>query len=236
MCGRYATTRSAADLGDFFAAYDDSVGLAPDWNVAPTDPVPVVRMSQRRGARVLATARWGLVPHWAGDTRRAASMINARSETVATSPAFAPSFAKRRCLVPADGWFEWTRRGPGKQAHFMTPVDGSVLAFAGLWAAWGRGDDEPLITCSVLTTAAVGDLASVHDRMPLILPADRWEPWLAGGGDGASLLEPPAPEVLAGIVIRPVGPAVGNVRNNGPELVAPIPEQWSSTVTEPTLF
>ena len=221
MCGRYATTRSAADLSDFFEAYDDTVSLAADWNVAPTDPVPVVRMSQRRGERVLATARWGLVPHWATDTRRAAGMINARAETVATSPAFAPSFARRRCLVPADGWYEWTRQGAAKQARFMTPRDGSVLAFAGLWSAWGSGD-EPLITCSVLTTAALGALATVHDRMPLILPAGRWQPWLAGGGDPAELLAPADAEVLDGIAIRPVGAAVGNVRNNGPELVAPV--------------
>jgi putative SOS response-associated peptidase YedK len=235
MCGRYATTRSAADLSAFFEAYDDSVGLAADWNVAPTDPVPLVRMSQRRAARVLGTARWGLVPHWAADTRRAASMINARSETVATSPAFAPSFARRRCLIPADGWFEWVRRDGTKQAHYLTPADGSVLAFAGLWSAWGSGD-EPLITCSVLTTAAVGDLARVHDRMPLVLSARRWEPWLAGGGDPAELLAPPGPEILDRITVRAVGPAVGNVRNNGPELVAPATVEQHGEATELTLF
>jgi putative SOS response-associated peptidase YedK len=218
MCGRYATTRSAADLSDFFEAYDDTVQLAADWNVAPTDPVPVVRMSQRRDARVLATARWGLVPHWATDTRRAASMINARSETVVSSPAFAPSFAKRRCLVPADGWYEWTRRGAAKQAHYLTPADGSVLAFAGLWSAWGG---EPLITCTVLTAAAVGALAEVHDRMPLILPAERWEGWLAGGGDPVEQLRPMPVDALAAIDVRPVRPDVGNVRNNGPQLLEP---------------
>jgi putative SOS response-associated peptidase YedK len=235
MCGRYATTRSAADLSGFFEAYDDTVGLAASWNVAPTDPVPLVRMSQRRGERVLATARWGLVPHWAKDTRRAAGMINARSETVATSPAFAPSFARRRCLVPADGWYEWTRNGTGKQAHFMTPADGTTLAFAGLWSAWGSGD-EPLVTCSVLTTAALGALAGVHDRMPLILPPERWALWLAGGGDPAELLVAPGPGVLDGIAIRPVGPAVGNVRNNGPELVVPVPVDQPLDLTDVTLF
>jgi putative SOS response-associated peptidase YedK len=239
MCGRYATTRSAADLSAFFEAYDDTVELAADWNVAPTDPVPVVRMSQRRGERVLATARWGLVPHWAADTRRAAGMINARSETVATSPAFAPSFAKRRCLIPADGWYEWVRTGKVKQAHYMTPADGSVLAFAGLWSAWGNGA-EPLITCSVLTTAAQGDLARVHDRMPLILPAARWASWLAGGGDPVTLLAPPQERLLAGIEVRAVRPAVGNVRNNGPDLVAPMavetPAEQVGNPTELTLF
>jgi len=218
MCGRYATTRSEADLSDLFEAIDVTEGLGPSWNVAPTDPVPVVRVSQSHDARVLDTARWGLVPPWSTDTRGAARMINARAETVATSPAFAPSFARRRCLVPADGWFEWIRDGKQKQAFYMTPADGSALAFAGIWSPWGP---ESLLTCSVLTTAAVGGLARVHDRMPLILPAERWPDWLAGGGDPAELLQPMTQSELESIEVRPVGAAVGNVRNNGPHLLEP---------------
>ena len=216
MCGRYATTRSDADLTLLFDAVDVTEGLAPSWNVAPTDPVPLVRVSTSHDARVLDTARWGLVPPWAADLRGGARMINARAETVATSRAFAPSFARRRCLVPADGWYEWVPAGKGKQAYYLTPADGSVLAFAGLWSAWGP---ESVLTCSVLTTAALGDLARVHARMPLILPARRWAAWLAGGGDGAELLAPMAPVELAAIEVRAVRPAVGNVRNNGPELI-----------------
>lgn len=218
MCGRYATTRSEADLSDLFDALDVTEDLAPSWNVAPTDPVPVVRVSQSRDARVLDTARWGLVPPWATDLRGGARMINARSETVATSPAFAPSFARRRCLVPADGWYEWIRSGNQRRAFYMTPADGSPLAFAGVWSAWGP---ESVLTCSVLTTAAAGELRRVHDRMPLILPRERWAGWLAGGGDPAELLQPMTERELAAIEVRPVGPAVGNVRNNGPELLAP---------------
>jgi putative SOS response-associated peptidase YedK len=243
MCGRYATTRSATDLSAFFEAYDVTSGLEADYNVAPTEPVPVVRMSARRGARVLDTARWGLVPPWAADLRGGARMINARSETVATSRAFAPSFARRRCLVPADGWFEWVRKGRERQAFYLTPGDGSVLAFAGLWSAWGDGP-EPLLTCSVLTTAALGPLTRVHERMPLILPAQRWQAWLAGGGDAESLLRPPSPAELEAIEIRPVGPAVGNVRNNGPDLVSAVtpmddhddPPATVGFPTEATLF
>ncbi|WP_433370035.1 SOS response-associated peptidase [Actinoplanes sp. CA-142083] len=223
MCGRYATTRSEADLSDLFEAVDVTEGLGPSWNVAPTDPVPVVRLSLSHDARVLDKARWGLVPPWAKDTRGAARMINARSETVATSPAFAPSFARRRCLVPADGWFEWLRDGKQKQAYYMTPADGSPLAFAGIWAPWGP---ESLLTCSVLTTAATGHLKRVHDRMPLILPRDRWSAWLGGdndgdGGDAEGLLRPMTERELEAIELRPVGPAVGNVRNNGPHLLEP---------------
>ncbi|MBL7255017.1 SOS response-associated peptidase [Paractinoplanes lichenicola] len=226
MCGRYATTRSEADLEDLFEAVSVAEQAAPSWNVAPTDPVPVIRVSATHEARVVDRARWGLVPPWAKDLRAGARMINARSETVATSRAFAPSFARRRCLVPADGWFEWVERKP----HYMTPADGSVLAFAGIWTTWGP---DSVLTCSVLTTAAVGELARVHDRMPLILPATRWPSWLAGGGDPAELLTPLSPAELAAIEIRPVRPDVGNVRNNGPQLLEPPP---TPDTTPATLF
>ena len=175
-----------------------------------------MRVSQSHDARVLDTARWGLLPPWAKDPRAGSRMINARAETVATSPAFAPSFARRRCLVPADGWFEWVRDGKRKQAYYMTPADGSVLAFAGLWSAWGP---ESMLTCSVLTTAARGGLARVHDRMPLILPRERWADWLAGGGDPGDLLRPMTDGELAAVDVRPLRPDVGNVRNNGPHLL-----------------
>ncbi|MBO3736470.1 SOS response-associated peptidase [Actinoplanes flavus] len=221
MCGRYATTRSNADLTRLFEAVDVAEPLRASWNVAPTDPVPLIRMSKEHEGRVLDTARWGLVPHWAKDLKIGARMINARAETVAEMRSFAPSFAKRRCLVPADGWFEWVRDGKEKQAFYMTPADGSPLAFAGLWSAWGP---ESVLTCSVVTTAALGGLAKVHDRMPLILPPERWADWLAGGGEPERLLRPPSVPELEAIEIRPVGPTVGNVRNNGPQLIEPDPQ------------
>jgi putative SOS response-associated peptidase YedK len=218
MCGRYATTRSAADLSALFDASDEIPdGLAADFNVAPTDPVPIVRRSRRVDRPVLSVARWGLVPSWAKDSRGAARMINARAETVATTPAYAASFAARRCLVPADGWYEWVRLTPKqRQPYFMTRRDGGVLAFAGLWTVWG----DRLLTCSVVTTAAVGDLARIHHRMPLIVAADRFRHWLDADAAAASaLLATPSPETLAAVEIRPVGAAVGDVRNDGPQLV-----------------
>jgi putative SOS response-associated peptidase YedK len=227
MCGRYATTRSDTDLTLLFDAVSDTEQLVPSWNVAPTDPVPVIRVSQRREARVLDSARWGLVPPWAADLRGAARMINARAETVATSPAFAPSFAKRRCLVPADGWYEWVRDGKQRQAYYMTPADGGPLAFAGLWSMFRN----EVLTCTIVTTAALGGLARVHDRMPLILPPDRWPSWLAGGGDPIEALRPLPPAALDAIEVRPVRPDVGNVRNNGPELItAPVPDPAEQTL------
>lgn len=244
MCGRYATTRNSTDLSALFESYDDTGGeLVADYNVAPTDRVPIVRMAappteahdSGAGAvpddeadtpqrvRTLCLARWGLVPAWAKDTRGAARMINARAETVATTRAYAQSFARRRCLIPADGWYEWLRRDDAtKQPYFMARTDGGILAFAGIWSIWSRGD-ERLLTCSVITTQARGDLALVHDRMPLLLPPRRWAAWLAGGGDPVELLAPPSDEALAAIEIRPVGRAVGDVRNNGPELIARVP-------------
>jgi putative SOS response-associated peptidase YedK len=228
MCGRYATTSSDADLTLLFDAVNVTEQLAPSWNVAPTDPVPLIRVSQRHAARVLDTARWGLLPPWATDPRGGARMINARAETVATSPAFAPSFAKRRCLVPADGWYEWIRDGKKRQAYYLTPADGSPLAFAGLWSMSANA----VLTCSIVTTAALGGLARVHDRMPLILAPERWSSWLAGGGDPATMLLPPSPAALDAIEVRAVRPDVGNVRNNGPDLItAPVPD-----AVEPTLF
>jgi putative SOS response-associated peptidase YedK len=222
MCGRYATTRSAVDLAVLFEALDETGGaLAPDYNVAPTDPVPIVHTPRAAlGNRVLSVARWGLVPHWAKDPRIGARMINARIETVATTSAYARAFRNRRCLVPADGWYEWRRTpdGRGKQAFFMTSPAGSGLTFAGLCASTPAG----LLTCTVLTAPAAGELASVHDRMPVLLPTDRWADWLSGP-DPEWLLEPAAAAdraaQAAAVEIRPVGPAVGDVRNDGPSLI-----------------
>lgn len=238
MCGRYATARSSGDLARLFDAVDETDGrLVADFNVAPTDPVPVVRWGSRQpGGRALTVARWGLVPHWARDPRSGPRMINARAETVATSAAYAPSFAHRRCLVPADGWYEWVRLATGrKQPYFMTPADGGVLAFAGLWAAAGE-----LVTCTIVTVPAAGGLAAVHHRMPLVLSRDRWPQWLRGAADDPALLAPPSPDVLAALEIRPVGPAVGDVRNDGPHLVARVdtfvPRAAGHDNPEPTLF
>jgi putative SOS response-associated peptidase YedK len=231
MCGRYATTRSSADLAALFDADDETGdGLEPDYNVAPTDPVPIVRMSRSAGGRVLSRVSWGLVPAYAKDTRGGARLINARVETVATSGAFAPSFAKRRCLVPADGWFEWQKRGPKeKQPFFMTDPDGDVLAFAGIWAVWGSGDAR-LLTCSVVTIPAIGELAAVHDRMPFVLPLERWDEWMnADANDVDRLLAQPSEEFVRNLEIRPVGPDVGDVRNDGPSLIARVSAPISTT-------
>jgi putative SOS response-associated peptidase YedK len=239
MCGRYASTRSAADLATLFDADDETGdGLRPDYNIAPTDPAPIIRTSARVGGRVLTVARWGLVPPWARDASGAARMINARAESVADSRAFGRSYAQRRCLVPADGWYEWRPSGGGrraKQPYFMTRPEGLVLG--GIWSTWAIDGCNPMFTFSILTLPAEGDLVLVHDRMPLVLEPSRWVAWLAGAD--SSPPSAPSPEYRAGIEIRPVSPAVGDVRNDGPDLLRAVVAQplSASTVDQPeTLF
>jgi putative SOS response-associated peptidase YedK len=239
MCGRYASTRSAVDLIALFDALDETDGgwSAPDYNVAPTDPVPIVRHTARTPEPVLSVARWGLVPPWAADTSGAARMINARAETVATSRAFARSFAQRRCLVPADGWYEWrsTNSGPrGKQPYFMTRHDGQCFAFGGIWTAFEAHGIRTL-TFSILTLPAAGALSFVHDRMPLVLAPQDWTRWLTTT-DPTGLLHPPDPAYAAGIALRAVSNAVGDVRNDGPELIREVPVITPVDDCAPTLF
>jgi putative SOS response-associated peptidase YedK len=222
MCGRYASARSPDELTLVFDALDGTAGEVPppDYNVAPTKPVYAVR--SRDTSRRLDVLTWGLVPSWAKDRTIGSRLLNARAETLGDKPAFRSAFARRRCLIPADGWYEWAPRehGPGRQPYYLTPADGSVLAFAGLWEVWGTAEDR-LLTCTVVTTASQGALTDVHDRMPLVLPPDRWATWLGEGPERspADLLAPTPAEMVGALEIRPVGPEVGNVRNNGADLV-----------------
>ena len=232
MCGRYVVTRSAEDLiAEFEAtALLGRDAIVADYNIAPTDPVPIVLTRHRPGdrggpvLRQLRVARWGLVPSFAPDRGGAARRINARAETAARLPAFRSALSRRRCLVPADGWYEWAvADGGGRQPYFLTPADQSLLAFAGLYEFWGPAESR-LLTCSIVTTTAVGELARVHDRMPLLLPRSGWAGWLdPARTDPGPLLAPPSPDLVARLELRPVGPAVGNVANDGPQLIEPVP-------------
>lgn len=215
MCGRYANAASTAALVDEFDV-DETIGdeLPPSWNIAPTDPVRVVLQSHGDGSiesRQLTLMRWGLVPPWAADESIGARLINARAETVTTTPAFRAAAAARRCLVPADGWYEWA---PGGQPYYLaTSGPGGVLAFAGLYERRrGRA------TCAIVTTGAVGRLSDIHDRMPLVLPRAAWASWLDPDRADPGGLLAPAGWLVDGLELRPVGKAVGNVANNGPEL------------------
>jgi putative SOS response-associated peptidase YedK len=235
MCGRYASTRGRQELIDFFGIDDDEGDeLEPDFNVAPTKPVPVVLT---REARELHVARWGLVPFWAKDASIGARLINARVETVHEKPAFRRAFAKRRCLVPADGYYEWQTSDSGaKQPFFIRPADGGVLVMAGLYEVWRRAD-ERLLSCTVITTEATGDVGRIHDRMPMLVEPGRFAAWLdpslTGPDEARSLLRPATPGRLRS---HEVSTAVNKVRNNGPELVKPLPQMGSSPNTSHTLF
>ena len=228
MCGRYASARSVDDIASAFGISDEDIDTppAPDWNVAPTKPVGVVVV--RAGRRVLASARWGLVPSWASAPSIGARLINARLETITEKPAFRDALATRRCLLPADGWYEWASRGDGsRQPYYLAPPDGALLAFAGLWEVWYDGEGKPLVSTTIVTGPAPDDLRAVHDRAPVVLDRGRWDRWLDPATTGPEAMLTPTP---AGVVVpRTVSTAVGDVRVNGPELTAPVdvPEQQS---------
>ncbi|CAM3145047.1 SOS response-associated peptidase [Stackebrandtia soli] len=240
MCGRYASTRSSTDLATLFDAVDDTDGrVVPGFNIAPTMPVPIVRRSRRKEERVVSAAVWGLVPPWAADPSSGARMINARVETVTTARSYRTPFRRKRCLVPADGWYEWQKLSNGKkQPYYMTDPSGDPLVFAGLWEFWGRGD-EGIMTCTVLTTEAVGDFARVHDRMPFVLAPERIPAWLGEvDAEVDELLRPAGMSYLSGIESRPVSRAVGNVRNDGPQLIerSELSSEGGEETQQQTLF
>lgn len=180
--------------------------------------------------RRIAGMRWGLVPSWAKDPSVGNRMINARAESLAQKPAFRKPLAKRRCLIPASGYFEWRKGAPGvgaakttrKQPFYVTPADGSTMAFAGLWEFWKSPDGRWLRSMTIVTTEAVGDLVEIHDRMPLILPASEWDAWLDPANDAGAvtpLLTPPSAALVAELELRPISDRVGNVANDDPSLL-----------------
>jgi len=219
MCGRYADFLTDQELADAFSiamAADDDRLLPPSFNVAPTQRVRVVRPSD--AGLTLDVAAWGLVPSWAKDPSIGSRIINARLETVAEKPSFRTAFAKRRCIVPASGYYEWQAGPDGKRPFYIHPADDAVLAFAGLLEAWRRSpDDDWLITCAILTTAARGPMTEIHDRQPVMMRTDAWVAWLDTASTKDTLFaaaDADAPE----LAWHEVGKAVGNVRNNSPEL------------------
>lgn len=233
MCGRYAAAKDTATLVEEFAveAVVDPVP-DPNYNVAPTNQVAFVverPLDDATIQRQLRTAQWGLVPSWAKDPGIGSRMINARWENVAQKPAFRAAFVKRRCLIPADGYFEWYAPPvlpggpkPRKQPYFIHRSDGADLALAGLYEFWRAGpQDEWLVTVTVLTTDATGPLAAIHDRMPLVIDQAGYSEWLDPGGRVGSDFHALLP--VDALVAYPVSTAVNSVRNNSPELLDPIP-------------
>jgi putative SOS response-associated peptidase YedK len=241
MCGRYASARKRQELIEEFEVGLDGTSeeLYADYNVAPTKKVYAVLTrpeepeeggeGEPEPTRQLRVLKWGLVPSWAKDPSIGSRMINARVETLAEKPAFRKAFARRRCLLPADGYYEWYRADKkNKQPYFIHPSDGGVMAMAGLYEFWKdptRADDDPmkwLISCTVITTTAEDALGHIHDRMPVIIGRDRWADWLDPGrtepGKVLDLLDTGLP---SGLAAYPVSSEVNSVRNNGPQLIEP---------------
>ena len=227
MCGRYVSASPPDEVARYFDAEPPAeAAIEPSWNVAPTNDVYVVL--EDGGIRRLAPHHWGLVPFWAKAPNVGAKMINARAEGLADKNAYKHAFRKRRCIVPADGFFEW-RKVPGqkaKQPYFIHRADGEPLAFAGLWEEWKgpeRDGSQRLRSTTIITTDANETMAPIHDRMPVILPPSAWEQWLDPANadlDTLGRLLVPAPAHL--LVVQPVSLDVGNVRNDGPHLIEPI--------------
>ena len=233
MCGRFIASTPSDELARYLGAREPTAesSLRPSFNVAPTQLIHAAHEST--GERRLDVFRWGLVPSWAKDSRTGSPLINARSETAHSKPSFRNAFSKRRCIIAADGFYEWQRhRGTKhKQPMLIRHRDRIPFAFAGLWETWqGSGvvegahqDEERLRTCAILTCAANAKMALVHDRMPVILPSEAWDFWLdPHNTDRAALraLMLPSPEET--LSIHPVSVEVNNARNNGPHLLEPI--------------
>lgn len=250
MCGRYAAAKDPDALVEEFEVTESLVEkpLAPDYNVAPTKNVYSVLSSRPKNAdaestptRKLRVLRWGLVPSWAKDPSIGSRMINARVETVAEKRSFKRAFATRRCLLPADGYYEWytprsdggpkTKAGkPLKQPFFIHRSDGRSLAMAGLYEWWldksrDREDERAwLLTATIITTSSTDELGRIHDRMPLVVEPGNWEQWLDADQSDPTELQPlMAPAIATSMQAYPVSTNVNNVRNNGPELIEPLP-------------
>jgi putative SOS response-associated peptidase YedK len=232
MCGRFAQPRSSEELARLFHARPAAEIAGDRFNVAPTDEVAAV--VEHHGERIVDAFRWGLVPFFAKSAKDGARLINARAETVETSPAFRTAFARHRCIIPADAFYEWRReRDPatGKiirsEPFAVRRTDGEPLALAGLWSSWRDPETATrLYTCSILTTDPNELVARIHNRMPVILDRTDWDAWLAEGTPAdqlRSLLHPAPVEPLDAYA---VSPAVNNVRNDGPELLDPL-TRWS---------
>src|ERR1700732_19385 len=186
MCGRYKLSRRKQFVEEYFDATSDEPDCTPRYNAAPTQSVPVIRQHPKEPIRELSRMRWGLIPSWARDSSGAARMINARAETAATKPAFRDALKSRRCLIPADAFYEWQKTGKTKQPYCVEVNEGERSVFAGIWDRWKDPSGNWLKTCSILTTTPNAVTSAVHDRMPVILDPDSYDLWLDPGMQGAS--------------------------------------------------
>jgi putative SOS response-associated peptidase YedK len=218
MCGRYTLSAPVGTLAEEFHLEGSLPDLPASYNIAPTQEVPAVL--ENDGGRRLELLRWGLIPTWADDPGIGSRMINARSETAPEKPSFRRAFRKRRCLIPADGFYEWRKTARGKQPYYMRMRDGRPFAFAGLWERWGR-EGEEILSCAILTTGANALVAEIHDRMPVILAPDAYDVWLDSGSESDELTGLLAPYPADGMEAYPVSRFVNSPSNNDPRCIEP---------------
>jgi putative SOS response-associated peptidase YedK len=219
MCGRYAITTAPEAIRQLFR-YLEQPNFPPRYNVAPTQPVPIVRMTE--GKRQFALVRWGLIPAWVKDPRAFTLVINARGESVLDKPAFKNAMKYRRCLFPADGFYEWNEDTTPRRPYVVRPKHGGPVAFAGLWESWMGPNGEELETATIVTTRANRRLAELHDRMPAVVPPDAFDLWLDCAkvdAETAAALIAPCPDGV--LTPHPVSPAVNHALNDNPQLIAP---------------
>jgi putative SOS response-associated peptidase YedK len=226
MCGRYRLSRGRLLIEEYFASVArGEEDWSPRYNSAPTQSVPVIRQNPREPVRELSLLRWGLIPSssWANDSSGAAKMINARSETASTKPAFRDSLKFRRCLIPADAFYEWVRTGKTRQPYCFEVNDGELFAFAGIWDRWKDASGNTLETCSILTTTANAMASAVHDRMPVIVDPDSYDLWLDPGMRDVSaifdLLRPYDARLMRSY---PVSARINHVANDDEGCSAPV--------------
>ena len=181
MCGRYRLSRRKQIVAEYFDSLPGEEDWSPHYNIAPTQTVPVIRQNPKEPVRELSLIRWGLIPSWAKDSSVAAMMINARSETAGVKPAFRDALKSCRCLIPADGFYEWQKTGKAKQPYCFEVNEGTLFAFAGIWDRWKDAGGKTLETCSILTTTPNAVTSTIHDRMPVILDPDSYDLWLDPG-------------------------------------------------------
>jgi putative SOS response-associated peptidase YedK len=225
MCGRFIITTAATALRDLFGTRNALPNFRPRYNAAPTDQLPIILRDRDTGERHLNVLRWGLIPFWARDAKIGYSTINAKAETVAEKPAFREAFNSRRCLVPADGFYEWHKVGAkAKQPYRISMRDGATFAFAGLWERWNdRASGELVRSFTIVTTTPNAICAPIHDRMPVILEPSSYGQWLGDEpADAVRLLMMLRPYPAERMTAYPVSARVGNVRNDDAALIEPI--------------
>ena len=220
MCGRYTFTIDAKSLAEAFSMVPPGFQIVKGYNIAPGQHVVIVR--PERSGLMADVAFWGLIPSWVKDPNTSPRPINARAETLEEKPTFRSAFRRKRCLIPASGFYEWKAQGKTKQPFYIHPSEGDLFAFAGLLEDWQGPDGEVMVSTCLITTEPNGLMAEIHNRMPVILPKPAWSDWLdpaAQTRDLQRLLVPYPSELMRA---HPVSPAVGNVRNDSPELILPV--------------